>query len=31
MAERHGDIIEGMVKVSEEEKRRNLELIKKLV
>ena len=31
MAERHGDIIEGMEKVSEEEKRRNLELIKKLV
>ena len=31
MAERHGDIIEGMVKVSEEKKRRNLELIKKLV
>ena len=31
MAERHGDIIEGMVKVSEEERRRNLELIKKLV
>lgn len=30
-AEKHGDIIERMLKVSEEEKRRNLELVKKVV